>query len=138
MASFRILTSTLTASRRSSSFARLSFHFASHTQSTKSIYSSSSSLISFCPQKPENIPIIPTAFKIRSFSTANKTIEVGDKLPDATLSYFDREGTLQTVSIAGLAAGKKNYPPRSSRGLHSHLFSEASPRIRSEGGRAQG
>lgn len=107
MASFRILTSTLTASRRSSSFARLSFHLTSHTQSTKSIYSSSSSLISFCPQKPENIPIIPTAFKIRSFSTANKTIEVGDKLPDATLSYFDREGTLQTVSIAGLAAGKK-------------------------------
>jgi len=32
---------------------------------------------------------------------------VGDKLPDATLSYFDREGNLQTVSISELVAGKK-------------------------------
>lgn len=32
---------------------------------------------------------------------------MGDKLPDATLSYFDREGNLQTVSISELVAGKK-------------------------------
>jgi len=60
-----------------------------------------------CPQKLADIPITPTAFKIRVFSTANQTIKVGDKLPDATLSYFDREGNLQTVSISELVAGKK-------------------------------
>jgi len=109
MASFRILTSTLLASRRSSSFARLSFPFTSHIHNltTKSISSSSASSIPFCPQKLADIPITPTAFKIRVFSTANQTIKVGDKLPDATLSYFDREGNLQTVSISELVAGKK-------------------------------
>lgn len=108
MASFRILTSALVASRRSSSFARFSFPFTSHIHNlTAKSISSSSSSIPFCPQKPANIPIAPTTFKIRAFSTANETIKVGDKLPDATLSYFDREGNLQTVSISGIAEGKK-------------------------------
>lgn len=109
MASFRILTSALVASRRSSSFARLSFPFTSHIHNLTANYisSSSSPCIPFCPQKPADIPIASTAFKIRAFSTANETIKVGDKLPNATLSYFDKEGNLQTVSISELTEGKK-------------------------------
>ncbi|XP_078434336.1 thioredoxin superfamily protein [Wolffia australiana] len=40
-------------------------------------------------------------------TAAAATIAVGDKLPDATLSYLDAEGELQTVSVADLAKGKK-------------------------------
>ncbi|GLJ04760.1 hypothetical protein SUGI_0002800 [Cryptomeria japonica] len=38
---------------------------------------------------------------------AQTPIKVGDRLPEATLSYFDKEGNLQTVSTSGLATGKK-------------------------------
>ncbi|KAG4163827.1 hypothetical protein ERO13_D01G198800v2 [Gossypium hirsutum] len=46
-----------------------------------------------------------------SFSTKttqiSAAISVGDKLPDATLSYFDSDGELQTTTISSLTAGKK-------------------------------
>ncbi|KAH6825326.1 Thioredoxin superfamily protein [Perilla frutescens var. hirtella] len=48
----------------------------------------------------------PTSF----FSTVSKafaTISVGDKLPDATLSYLDFANKLQTVSISELTSNKK-------------------------------
>ncbi|KAL6585437.1 Peroxiredoxin-2E-1, chloroplastic [Orobanche minor] len=35
-------------------------------------------------------------------------ISVGDKLPDATLSYFDSSNEIQTVSISDLTANKKS------------------------------
>ncbi|CAI7840680.1 unnamed protein product [Closterium sp. NIES-53] len=35
------------------------------------------------------------------------TIKVGDKLPDGSLSYFDAEGALQTITIESLTKGKK-------------------------------
>ncbi|GER43442.1 peroxiredoxin [Striga asiatica] len=35
------------------------------------------------------------------------TISVGDKLPDATLSYFNPSGELKTLSISDLTSGKK-------------------------------
>ncbi|CAA0829690.1 Peroxiredoxin-2E- chloroplastic [Striga hermonthica] len=35
------------------------------------------------------------------------TISVGDKLPAATLSYYDAAGDLKTVSISDLTSGKK-------------------------------
>lgn len=34
-------------------------------------------------------------------------IAVGDVIPDGTLSYFDEEDNLQSVSVHSLAAGKK-------------------------------
>ncbi|CAN6194217.1 unnamed protein product [Urochloa humidicola] len=41
-------------------------------------------------------------------SAPPKTIAVGDRLPDATLSYFDSpDGELQTVTVRDLTAGKK-------------------------------
>jgi peroxiredoxin len=43
-----------------------------------------------------------------SASPVVATIAVGDKLPDATLSYFDpADGELKTVTVAELTAGKK-------------------------------
>ncbi|MBA0608004.1 hypothetical protein Gotri_023323 [Gossypium trilobum] len=51
------------------------------------------------------------ASKPISFSTKttqiSAAISVGDKLPDATLSYFDSDGELQTTTISSLTAGKK-------------------------------
>jgi peroxiredoxin len=35
------------------------------------------------------------------------TIAVGDKLPEATLSYFDKEGNVQTVTVSELTKGKR-------------------------------
>lgn len=35
------------------------------------------------------------------------SIAVGDKLPDATFAYLDKEGQVQTVSVADLTKGKK-------------------------------
>ncbi|XP_050243408.1 peroxiredoxin-2E-2, chloroplastic [Quercus robur] len=40
-------------------------------------------------------------------STISATISVGDKLPDATLSYFDPSGALQTTTISDLTKNKK-------------------------------
>ncbi|XP_039162439.1 peroxiredoxin-2E-1, chloroplastic [Eucalyptus grandis] len=39
---------------------------------------------------------------------ARASISVGDKLPDATLSYFDPAGELQTTTVSALTAGKKS------------------------------
>ncbi|KAM0940331.1 putative thioredoxin-dependent peroxiredoxin [Dioscorea sansibarensis] len=43
------------------------------------------------------------------FSTSSPayTISVGDKLPDATLSYFDSTGELRTLTVSELTKGKK-------------------------------
>ncbi|XP_072950719.1 peroxiredoxin-2E-1, chloroplastic [Typha angustifolia] len=38
---------------------------------------------------------------------ASATISVGDKLPEATLSYFGSDGELQTVTVSDLTKGKK-------------------------------
>lgn len=60
--------------------------------------------------KPSTVinPIKPTF--IRS-STAlhpiRATISVGEKLPEATLSYFDKAGELQTITVSELTKGKK-------------------------------
>eukprot|EP01018_Ginkgo_biloba_P018225 Gb_33388 [translate_table: standard] len=43
----------------------------------------------------------------RTFETIKASISVGEKLPDATLSYFDKEGELQTITVSDLTKGKK-------------------------------
>ncbi|KAI5664847.1 hypothetical protein M9H77_24170 [Catharanthus roseus] len=76
--------------------------------SPKSI--SSSSAISRLP-----FPLHRRSYPRRSlnslnFSTTPKisaTISLGDKLPNATLSYFDASDELQTISISDLTANKK-------------------------------
>jgi peroxiredoxin len=37
----------------------------------------------------------------------SKTISVGDKLPESTFSYLDKEGQVQTVTVSDLTKGKK-------------------------------
>ncbi|XP_010553349.1 PREDICTED: peroxiredoxin-2E, chloroplastic [Tarenaya hassleriana] len=45
----------------------------------------------------------------RSFATAiSASISVGDKLPDATLSYLDSTGDVKIVTVSSLTAGKKS------------------------------
>lgn len=44
---------------------------------------------------------------IKSSTKITATISVGDKLPDATLSYFDSDGELQTTTISDLTKSKK-------------------------------
>uniref|UniRef100_A0A0E0JWP8 Glutaredoxin-dependent peroxiredoxin n=1 Tax=Oryza punctata TaxID=4537 RepID=A0A0E0JWP8_ORYPU len=49
-----------------------------------------------------------TARRSASATTVVATIAVGDKLPDATLSYFDpADGELKTVTVSELTSGKK-------------------------------
>ncbi|XP_030447453.1 peroxiredoxin-2E-2, chloroplastic-like [Syzygium oleosum] len=43
-----------------------------------------------------------------SIATTRAAISVGDRLPDATLSYFDPAGELQTTTVSALTAGKKS------------------------------
>ncbi|MQM16419.1 hypothetical protein Taro_049377 [Colocasia esculenta] len=52
-------------------------------------------------------PLSTSASSSPSTVTVSATIAVGDKLPDATLSYFDSAGELQTVTVADLTQGKK-------------------------------
>ena len=40
-------------------------------------------------------------------SVESKTISVGDKLPEATFAYLDKEGQVQTVTVSDLTKGKK-------------------------------
>eukprot|EP00475_Leptophrys_vorax_P020271 TRINITY_DN2773_c0_g1_i1.p2 TRINITY_DN2773_c0_g1~~TRINITY_DN2773_c0_g1_i1.p2 ORF type:complete len:235 (+),score=26.81 TRINITY_DN2773_c0_g1_i1:86-790(+) len=43
----------------------------------------------------------------RGMATVTATIKVGDKLPAGSLSYFDAEGAMQTVTVEELTKGKK-------------------------------
>ncbi|XP_057779335.1 peroxiredoxin-2E-1, chloroplastic-like [Salvia miltiorrhiza] len=49
----------------------------------------------------------PQTLRFSTVPSISATISVGDKLPDATLSYFDSADELQTVSVADLTSGKK-------------------------------
>ncbi|MBA0643007.1 hypothetical protein Goklo_027329 [Gossypium klotzschianum] len=84
------------------------------------------------------------ASKPISFSTKttqiSAAISVGDKLPDATLSYFDSDGELQTTTISSLTAGKKTvifavpgaFTPTCSQ-KHLPGFVEKSGELKAEG-----
>eukprot|EP01018_Ginkgo_biloba_P012916 Gb_21938 [translate_table: standard] len=47
------------------------------------------------------------ATRSRNGATIRASIAVGEKLPDATLSYFDKEDKLQTITVSELTKGKK-------------------------------
>ncbi|XP_022746929.1 peroxiredoxin-2E, chloroplastic-like [Durio zibethinus] len=82
--------------------------FSTIITTTKLSPKSLSSKLFISPQSP-NLHLRPS--KPISFSTKttqiSAAISVGDKLPDATLSYFDSAGELQTTTISSLTAGKK-------------------------------
>ncbi|XP_071702009.1 peroxiredoxin-2B-like [Rutidosis leptorrhynchoides] len=72
------------------------------TSATKShLTSAANHRLSFSPFTKPHRPI--------KFSTKiTATISVGDKLPDATLSYFDSNNELQTTTISTLTHNKKS------------------------------
>ncbi|KAG2682869.1 hypothetical protein I3760_10G004700 [Carya illinoinensis] len=49
----------------------------------------------------------PLKFSTTTKSTISASIAVGERLPDATLSYFDASGELQTTTISDLTKNKK-------------------------------
>ncbi|KAL6496306.1 Peroxiredoxin-2E-1, chloroplastic [Orobanche gracilis] len=64
----------------------------------------------------KNISLLSSSLRLRrlgqplKFSTVPRisaSISIGDKLPDATLSYFDTSDEIQTISINDLTANKK-------------------------------
>lgn len=62
------------------------------------------SSLSFSSRRPTATPLRRRAASV----VVAATIAVGDKLPDARLSYFDpSDGELKTVTVAELTAGKK-------------------------------
>ncbi|EEF33787.1 peroxiredoxin-2E, chloroplastic [Ricinus communis] len=94
------------------SISRLLLSPAAATTTTKSLISpvSLSSKLSFSPLslKLQSKAIQSKAFSTRQTPTITAAITVGDKLPDATLSYFDSDDELQTTTISSLTAGKKS------------------------------
>ncbi|KAG8647118.1 peroxiredoxin-2E, chloroplastic [Manihot esculenta] len=92
----------------------LSSPAAATTTSTKSLLSpiSLSSKLSFssAPLKYQSKSLKLKRFstKTTTIPTISATISVGDKLPDATLSYLDADGELQTTTISALTSGKKS------------------------------
>ena len=97
------------------------------------------SFLSSLPLKPNRLPK-PLRTTTRKFSTISATISVGDKLPEATLSYFDSEGELQTTTISSLTSGKKSilfavpgaFTPTCSQ-KHLPGFVEKSAELKSKG-----
>ncbi|WCJ34382.1 Thioredoxin superfamily protein [Euphorbia peplus] len=57
--------------------------------------------------KPLKFKTLTTKSTPTTTLSISATISVGDKLPDATLSYFDSDGELQTTTISSLTSGKK-------------------------------
>ncbi|KAJ9184418.1 hypothetical protein P3X46_004148 [Hevea brasiliensis] len=92
----------------------LSSPAAATTATTKSLLFpiSFSSKLSFSslPLKHQSNPLKLKRFSTKTTTTPtiSATISVGDKLPDATLSYFDADGELQTTTVSSLTSGKKS------------------------------
>ncbi|KAF5737488.1 peroxiredoxin-2E chloroplastic [Tripterygium wilfordii] len=96
---------SLSVSRLLSTTARLPISSARSAASLLPYHKplSSKSSLSFKP-----LPRLkPIKFSTKTTSTITAAISVGDKLPEATLSYFDSAGELQTTTISSLTHGKK-------------------------------
>ncbi|KAF5750469.1 peroxiredoxin-2E chloroplastic [Tripterygium wilfordii] len=86
----------------------------STTAATPSPISSSRSAPSLLPyhkplsSKPSSsFKPLPHPKPIKFSTKTTSTISIDEKLPDATLSYFDSAGELQTTTISSLTQGKK-------------------------------
>ncbi|XP_047330587.1 peroxiredoxin-2B-like [Impatiens glandulifera] len=76
--------------------------------SHKTIRTSFSSLSSFSAFPTTLRRRIPaTSLKFSTTTKISAAINVGDRLPESTLSYFDDSDELQTVTISDLTKGKK-------------------------------
>uniref|UniRef100_A0A0D9VD87 Glutaredoxin-dependent peroxiredoxin n=1 Tax=Leersia perrieri TaxID=77586 RepID=A0A0D9VD87_9ORYZ len=89
--------------------AALSTLSATATASTKRFVTSPFSLSFSSRRLTTGIRTTPRRSASSSTTIVAATIAVGDKLPNATLSYFDpSDGELKTTTVADLTAGKKS------------------------------
>ncbi|KAL4605748.1 hypothetical protein ACB092_09G052900 [Castanea dentata] len=85
-----------------------SLSLSTATATTSSLFPAAKSLSSKLSFTSLPIKHHPKPLKFSTAkSTISATISVGDKLPDATLSYFDPSGELQTTTISDLTKNKK-------------------------------
>ncbi|XP_047980535.1 peroxiredoxin-2E-1, chloroplastic [Salvia hispanica] len=91
--------------------AAISVAFAARKLLTSSPRNLKQPLSLFSSQKRSSsflsISSAPLPLRFSTLPSISATISVGDKLPDATLSYFDSADELQTVSVADLTSNKK-------------------------------
>eukprot|EP00250_Pteridium_aquilinum_P026333 c32851_g1_i1 orf=281-994(-) len=90
-------------------FSNKAFGFASSQAfARRPLYTKPVSPLNLRGHMPSMSPmamLIPASAASTAVATA--PISVGDKLPDATFAYLDKEGQVQTVSLADLTKGKK-------------------------------
>ncbi|KAJ4705121.1 putative Peroxiredoxin [Melia azedarach] len=88
-------TTSVATAARSSLFPPKSLHFVPHPlKHSLPLRFSKPTKLSFSTKSTKN-------------SVISAAISVGDKLPDATLSYFDSDGELQTITVSDVTANKK-------------------------------
>ncbi|KAI4300412.1 hypothetical protein L6164_033794 [Bauhinia variegata] len=127
----RLLSSTVTATSTASLFP------------PKTISSSLSSKFSLTPASLKFNSRYPKSLKFSTNSTKSTisaTISVGDKLPEATFSYLDDAGEVQTTTVSNLTKGKKAiffavpgaFTPTCSQ-KHVPSFVEKSAELKSKG-----
>ncbi|KAK9123983.1 hypothetical protein Sjap_013585 [Stephania japonica] len=92
------LSSSLTLARLASSPSATNLSF----------YTATTTAAAFLRRNPTRLRL---RLRLNTTTTAapkiSATIAVGDKLPNATLSYFDDAGDLQTTTVADLTSNKK-------------------------------
>lgn len=107
------------------------------TLKPSNFYSSSASLFSLRYKSPLIVPKFTTS----ASPSISATISVGSTLPDATFSYFDAAGELQTTTVSDLTKGGKKailfavpgaFTPTCSQ-KHLPGFVEKSSELRSKG-----
>ncbi|KAJ9181453.1 hypothetical protein P3X46_009581 [Hevea brasiliensis] len=104
------MAASLSISRLLLSFPAAATTNANNTTGTTQSLLSSKLSFSSLPLKHKSKPLKLKRFSTKTTTTPtiSATISVGDKLPDATLSYFDADGELQTATISTLTSGKKS------------------------------
>ncbi|KAJ3703739.1 hypothetical protein LUZ61_007444 [Rhynchospora tenuis] len=103
-------TATTTAATFSTAVRRLCFQTSLPSTSIRLRHVTTSArptrLIS-TPTPHRLLPLLRLSATASPSSTTTSTISVGDKLPDATLSYFGSDGELKTITVSDLTKGKK-------------------------------
>ncbi|GLT63194.1 hypothetical protein SLA2020_357750 [Shorea laevis] len=99
------MATSLTISRLLSP-ASMSLSTATTTRTAPKSLASKFSLSPLALKLNHRSRLTPLSFATRT-TPISAILSVGDKLPDATLSYFDSAGELQTTTISALTSGKR-------------------------------
>ncbi|KAJ8899559.1 hypothetical protein K2173_018533 [Erythroxylum novogranatense] len=136
MAASLSMSRLLISSPATATFTTTKSLLSPHSLSSKLSFASHS--LKHFHQKPLSLKRLSS--KIHTTPSVFATISVGDKLPDATLSYFDATGELQTTTVSELTSGKKSilfavpgaFTPTCSQ-KHLPGFVEKSAELKSKG-----